>query len=127
MNLPARAPEDCDRLFSERVNAGDVEGVVALYEERGSFVQRDGSVATGRPEIRKAIARLIAARPFLRSDVARVVTAGENLAVLYNDWSLSAKGRDGDPIERSGKALEVVRKQPDGTWLFAIDDPYARG
>ena len=25
-----------------------------------------------------------------------------------------------------GKSAEVVRRQPDGTWLFAIDDPYGR-
>jgi hypothetical protein len=28
----ALAPEDLDRLFLERANAGDVDGVVALYE-----------------------------------------------------------------------------------------------
>jgi uncharacterized protein (TIGR02246 family) len=127
MTMQARTPEDCDRLFGEHVNAGDVEGVVALYEEDGSFVQRDGSVATGRSEIRTAIcpAGRGAADSQERRHEGR--ESGENLAVLYNDWTLAAKGRDGEPIERSGKALEVVRKQPDGTWLFAIDDPYGRG
>src|SRR4029077_10713990 len=56
LTMPARTPEDCDRLFGEHVNAREVEAVVALYEEDGRFVQRDGSVAAGRPEIRKAIA-----------------------------------------------------------------------
>jgi len=28
--------------------------------------------------------------------------------------------------EVKGKSMEVVRRQPDGTWLFAIDDPWAR-
>jgi len=125
--MPARTPEDCDRLFGEHINAGEVEAVVALYEEDGRFVQRDGSVAAGRPEIRKAIARLVAMQPVLRCDVVTVVKAGDGLAVLYNDWSLSAKGPDGDRIERAGKAIEIVRRQVDGTWLFAIDDPYGRG
>src|SRR6476660_7355129 len=126
MSSRAIAPEDCDRLFTERVNAGDVEGVVALYEEQASFVQRDGVLA-GHSEIRKAISRMVAMRPVLRSDVVKVVRSGEDLAVLYNDWSLSLKERDGEPVERTGKALEVVRRQADGTWLFAIDDPYGRG
>ena len=52
---------------------------------------------------------------------------GEDLALVYNDWTLSATGADGNPIERSGKAIEVVRRQPDGSWRFAIDDPTARG
>jgi hypothetical protein len=34
--MQARTPEDCDRLFGEYVNAGEVEGVVALYEEDGN-------------------------------------------------------------------------------------------
>lgn len=125
--MPARTPEDCDRLFEDYVNAGDVEAVVALYEERGSLAQRDGAVATGHAAIRGVITRLVAIRAALRNDVVRVVEAGEELALLYNDWSMSARGRDGNPIQTAGKAIEVVRRQPDGTWRFAIDDPYARG
>ena len=125
--MPARTPGDCDRLFEEHVNAGDVEGVVTLYEEGGSLVQHDGGVATGHSAIRGVIARLVAMQPKLRNDVVRVVQAGEGLALLYNDWSMSARGRDGNPIERAGKAIEVVRRQADGTWRFVIDDPYARG
>ncbi len=125
--MPARAPGDCDRLFEEYVKAGDVEAVVGLYEEGGSLVQHDGGVATGHAAIRGVITRLVAIQPNLRNDVVRVVQAGEDLALLYNDWSMSAKGRDGKPIERAGKAIEVVRRQADGTWRFVIDDPYARG
>ncbi len=125
--MPARTPGDCDRLFEEHVSAGDVEGVVALYEEGGSLVQHDGGVASGHADIRWVIARLVAMRPRLRNDVVRVVKAGEDLALLYNDWTMSATGRDGLLRERSGKAIEVVRRQADGTWLFVIDDPYARG
>ena len=125
--MPARTPGDCDRLFEDYVNAGDVEAVVALYEERGSLVQRDGAVAAGHAAIRGVITRLVAIRTALRNDVVRVIEAGEDLALLYNDWSMSARGRDGNPIQTAGKAIEVVRRQPDGTWRFAIDDPYARG
>lgn len=123
--MPARTPEECDRLFGEYVNAGDLEAVIVLYEQRGSLVQRDGSVATGHSAIRGALSGLAAMRPKLRINMVKVVKAGEDLAVLSNDWSMSAKGPDGNLIERAGKAIEVVRRQPDGTWLFAVDD--ARG
>lgn len=127
MTMQARTPEDCDRLFGECVNAGEVEGVVALYEESACFVQRDGGVAAGHSEIRKVVSRIVAMKPDLQGDVIRVIWAGENLAMVYNDWKMSANGRDGERVERSGKAVEVVRRQADGTWLFAIDDPYGRG
>ena len=125
--MPARTPADCDRLFEEHVNAGEVEAVVAMYEEGGSLVRHDGGVATGHAAIRGVITRLVAVQPTLRNDVVRVIQDGEDLALVYNDWRMAAKGRDGKPIERAGKAIEVVRRQADGTWRFAIDDPYARG
>jgi ketosteroid isomerase-like protein len=57
----------------------------------------------------------------------KVVQSGDDLAMVYNDWHMSAKRPDGQPVEASGKAIEVVRRQPDGTWRFILDDPYARG
>lgn len=123
--MAARTPEDCDRLFAERLNAGDVDGVMALYEGKASYVHRDGA-ASGHPEIRSRIERLAAMRPTLRCDVRRTVRAGADPAVLYNDWAFTAAGSDGKPVERRGRALEVVRRQADGSWLFAIDDPHGR-
>ena len=125
--MPARSPEECDRLFGEHVSAGDLDKVVALYEESASFVQHDGHVAHGHPAIRQALSRLVAMRPKLRLDVVKVVIGAGDLAIVYNDWDMSATGPDGSPIERAGKAIEVMRRQPDGSWRVVIDDPYARG
>ena len=125
--MPAHTPEECDRLFGEHVNAGDLDALMTLYEPGGSVVRIDGSVATGHADIRRALDRLVAMRPTLRLNVLRVVTNGEDIAMVYNDWTMSAKGADGASIERAGRAIEVVRRQADGTWRVAIDDPYARG
>lgn len=70
--------------------------------------------------------RLVALRPAFQTRVVSVVTR-DDLAVVYNDWTLTATSSGAPPIERSGKAMEVVRRQPDGSWRFAIDDPFARG
>lgn len=124
--MRADRPEDCDRLFADGVNAGDVESVVALYEEDGCLVQRDGA-AVGHTAIRQAVARMLASKPRLTCNVRKIVPSGEDLALLYNDWSLTLLGPDGQSVERTGKALELVRRQPDGSWRFVIDDPYGRG
>jgi ketosteroid isomerase-like protein len=63
----------------------------------------------------------------MSTEIVKVVQAGEDLALVYNDWRMSAKGPDGRPIEAVGKAIELVRRQPDGTWRFVLDDPFARG
>ena len=32
----------------------------------------------------------------------------------------------GTVVQRAGKAIEIVRRNADGRWLFAIDDPFGR-
>ncbi len=54
-------------------------------------------------------------------EVDALFEKAEELAATYGVWSMKA----GDQ-ELSGKTIEVVRRQPDGTWLFVIDDPFAR-
>ena len=125
--MAARTAEECDELFARYANAGDLDRLVGLYETDGNLVQQDGSAAHGRTAIRAALAGLVTTGPKLVMNVTKVVRAGDDLAVLYNDWSMTAKGPDGQPAAMSGKAIEIVRRQADGTWLFAVDDPFARG
>jgi uncharacterized protein (TIGR02246 family) len=94
--MAARKPEDCDRLFGELANAGDFEGVVALYEEGASLVQQDGTVATGTAAIRAAIAAFAELRPRFDMNVTRIVRTGDDLAVLYNEWTMTATGPEGN-------------------------------
>jgi uncharacterized protein (TIGR02246 family) len=124
--MPARTPEDCDRLFGEYMNAADVDRVAALYEAEATLVLEGGTAAVGAAAIREALATFATMRPRLRMHVVKVVQAGPDLAVLYNDWTLTAVQPDGSPLEDAGGAIEVVRRQPDGTWRFAVDDPRAR-
>ena len=44
----ALQPEDLDRLFLERANAGDVDGVVDLYEPDAVLAFPPGHLAAGR-------------------------------------------------------------------------------
>jgi uncharacterized protein (TIGR02246 family) len=119
-------PEDVDRLFGERVNAGDLEGLVALYEPTATLVRQDRSTATGTEEIRKELAQLMALRPQITMNVSRIVNDGDTIAVLHDEWHATGTTPDGKPLILNGRASEVVRRQRDGTWRFVIDDPDAR-
>jgi uncharacterized protein (TIGR02246 family) len=127
MTKSATSPEACDHLFGEHVNAGDLEALLALYEPGCSLVRRDGGVARGHGEIRAVLERLLAMQARMRTEIVKVVHSGEDLAMVCNDWHMSAKRPDGEAVEASGKAIEVVRRQADGTWRFILDDPFARG
>jgi len=127
MSSPAaRTPEDCSHRLSEYLEAGDLDAIVGLYEPGATFVTQDRSVKVGRDAIRQAFAEFAAAKPRLRSNFIMVLRNGDNLAVLYNDWTTSVRTPDGQEQEMTGKAVEVVCRQSDGSWKFAVDDPFAR-
>jgi ketosteroid isomerase-like protein len=53
----------------------------------------------------------------------KVVVAAD-IAILFSDWSLDAIDINGSPIRLSGQTSDVVRRQPDGQWMLAIDCPF---
>ena len=123
----ARTAEACDELLGELLLSGDLDGILELYEKGASFVNQDRQVLVGHDAIRTGFEVLAAAKPRLRSNIVRTMRNGDNLAVLYNDWTMSVTPPGGEPMQMTGKAIEVVCKQSDGSWRFAIDDPWARG
>lgn len=124
--MPARSPEEVDALFERGINAGDAAAVAALYAEDAVLIPQPGQIAVGREAIEEALRPITAAGTKITMNVLNTITAGDT-AILYNDWVGKVTPPDGNDIEFAGKAIEVVRRQPDGNWLFAIDDPYARG
>ena len=107
----AAQPEDLSRLVVERLNAGDVEGLVALYEPDAVLALPNGRVATGSREIRQAYAHLVADRPTFALGQQQPTLRTGDLALT------SVRLVDG------GVTVEVARRQPDGTWLWVIDHP----
>jgi len=105
----ARQPEDLDRLFLERANAGDVDGVVDLYEPQAVLAFPPGQLAAGAQAIREVYASLLASRPRF-SGVIRPAIRNGDIAVTST-------------IRAGNATVEVARRQPDGTWLWVIDQP----
>jgi ketosteroid isomerase-like protein len=106
---PARAPNDLARFFVDRANAGDVDGLVALYEQDAMLAFPPGSLARGRDEIREVYEKLLADRP-------RFAPGEQQPALISGDLALTATRLVG-----GGLTVEVARRQPDGTWRWAID------
>ena len=123
--MAATKPEDLDRLFAEGINGGDAAVVAALYEKDGVLLFQ-GTTFQGPDAIRGFLEGMVAGKPRITMNVKQVVQSGD-VAMVYNDWSMTATGADGKSEASSGKALEVVRRQADGTWKYLIDDPTARG
>ena len=108
---PAVQPEDLGRYFLERANAGDVEGLVALYEPGAVLAFPPGRLAVGHAEIRAVYAELLAGKPSFSS-------AGQPPAVRNGDLALTSTRLPG-----GGATVEIARRQPDGSWRWVIDQP----
>jgi uncharacterized protein (TIGR02246 family) len=121
----ARTPEDVHRLWAEYFVAGDVEGMLSLYEPDATLAAQSGASVTGRLAIREVLAAFIAVRRKFEIDIGRALQSGD-LALLVSSWKLEGERR-GEPYESSGRTADVVRRQPDGSWLYVIDSPYGEG
>ncbi|GII89219.1 hypothetical protein Ssi03_72090 [Sphaerisporangium siamense] len=108
----AREPEDLTRLFVERANAGDAEGVAALYEEDAVMAYPPGSFTTGRAAIRALWEKVLAQGPRFEPETPLPTLVSGDLALT------STPPKDG-----AGARAQVARRQPDGTWLRVLDRP----
>ncbi|MGH3645956.1 MAG: YybH family protein [Micromonosporaceae bacterium] len=107
----AARPEDLSRFFVERANAGDVEGLVALYEPDAVLALPAGQITTGSEAIRQEFRQLLADNPTFAPGELRP-------ALRHGDLALTSTRLPG-----GGATAEVARRQPDGTWLWVIDEP----
>jgi ketosteroid isomerase-like protein len=108
---PALNPEDLARLFVVRANAGDVEGIVALYESDAVLACPGGQVVVGSKAIRSFYSELLAERP-------RFEPGEQQPALRHRDLALTSSRLPNGVV-----TAEIARKQSDGTWLWAIDQP----
>ena len=119
--MRATTPEHCDELFTRFANAGDLEGLVALYEPEACLAQPQGPPACGTAAVRESLAGFLATQPELEMKVVRALRAGDDLAVLYSDYRVRAVGQ-AEPL--AGRSMIVVRRRPDGSWRILVDAPY---
>ncbi len=107
----ATDPNDLGRYFVERANAGDVDGLVALYEPNAVLAFPAGSIATGHTEIRAVYERFVASAPALAPGRQRPALVSGDLALTSAELTTGAV------------TVEIAHRQPDGSWLWAVDQP----
>lgn len=126
--MPARRPEECDLLLFEVIETGDLDAALALYEPDAVFVVSGDRVVTGHAAIREVLQGMIAANATGKLDTVTAVTSADgSVAFTRAKGSSTRSGPDGRPVTTHFQSIEVVRKQPDGTWRIAIDDPSGEG
>ncbi len=116
-------PIDTVAQLVQAINRGDLAAAVALYESNAVLVVRPGQLARGAVAIREALAGFVALKATLRSEAQRVLEA-DNVALYLGRWSLRGTDPGGEPVLMSGESTDVLRRQRDGRWLIALDNPW---
>jgi ketosteroid isomerase-like protein len=116
--MSARNPSDFHRLFPRYVlRDGDIDSVLTLYDPQAVFCNRTGELRAGEQALRRELAPFTAARAEFDFRIRREIRAGD-IALVHNEWSVRP------PQASSGYAIEVFRRQADGTWRLLIGDPF---
>jgi hypothetical protein len=108
-NAPVLDPQELERLLIVRQHAGDIDGMVALFEPDAVVDCGGGKFLRGYAAIRAYFAEVW--------EAGRKFAIGEQRpALICGDLALtSTRLPDGDITS------EVARRQPAGLWLWVID------
>jgi uncharacterized protein (TIGR02246 family) len=108
----AMRPEEITSLVVERFNAGDAAGVAALYEQDAVMAYPPGGQTKGREAIRTLWEKMLAGGLRFEPEPPLPTLVSGDIALT------STIARDG-----AGVRVQVVRRQPDGSWLRLLDQP----
>ena len=111
----AHQPEDLTRLFVQAANAGDADGIAELYEQSAVMAYPPGGMTVGREAIRQLWAQILEQAPHFEPEEPLPTLVSGDLALTSTP-----------PKDASGARAQVVRRQPDGTWLRVLDQPEFR-
>lgn len=108
----ALRPEDLTRLFVERSNAGDAEGVALLYEDDAVLAYPPGGQTVGRAAIQALWEKVLESRPHFEQEPPLPTLVSGDIALTSTP-----------PKDKAGARAQVVRRQADGSWLRVLDQP----
>jgi ketosteroid isomerase-like protein len=117
----AETPEQVAALFMEYLEAGDLDGLVSLYEPNAHVVAAPGLLLVGTVAIRETLRQMIDSGARVRLE-PRNIRCVDDLALVSNTATLTEATPDAKPIIST--TTEILRRQPDGGWLHVLDDPF---
>jgi ketosteroid isomerase-like protein len=121
--LTSLTPEELLNLQVQEFNKGNINFLMSLYEDNVCFAPRPGQVDRDLESIRRSFQGLIDMGAKLDAKTQRIIYASD-LALLITKWSITGTEPNGNSINLTGRGTVVLRQQPDGSWLIAIENPW---
>ena len=124
--MSTATPEQVLETIVSGINSGDLDSLMPLYESEAAFAAEPGNLAHGAPGVSQALSGFISMNGKLDLEVTRVLEA-DDLALVVGVWSFEGTGPDGETVQLAANNADVLRRQPDGSWRFVIDNPWGTG
>lgn len=121
--MTPQTPEALHHAWGERFSAGDVDGLLALYDPNAVLMAQPGQTVQGLAAIREVLAGFLALKGTFAITLQTALQSGDT-ALIFARWTLSDGQTPDGPISLAGQTSDVARRQPDGRWLLVIDNPY---
>jgi uncharacterized protein (TIGR02246 family) len=112
-----------DSAFASAANAGNAAGVAANYVPDAQLMPPNQPVVQGREAVQKFWGGLLGAYQVKFQVTADEVEGRGDLAYARGHYTLDGTPKAGGApaMHDQGKYLEILRRQPDGRWLYAVD------
>lgn len=107
---PIHDPQYLAKELVARARAGNVDGMAALYET-GAVLNGGGEMVVGREAIRAFYMHLV-------KTGVKFELGDQRAAIINGDLALTSTCLSNGIV-----TAEIARRQIDGTWLWAIDQP----
>ncbi len=106
--------------FIQAVRSGDSAAFAAMYTEDAVFMPPNQPMVQGQAAIQTWMEEFPAITKF---NLTAVEIDGQgDLAFVRGTYSMTIAPEGApEPIQDTGKYVEIRRKQPDGSWLMAVD------
>ena len=121
--MNANTPYEIYGLFSEYFNAGTIDLLLTLYTDDAVLIPAAGQEARGKEAIRQALNGFLSLKGSFQIEPPTVIEANDT-ALVMGTWTLNGTSPTGEPVEIVGQTSDVIRRQPEGNWLFVIDNPF---
>ena len=122
--MAAHTPEAVHAEWMKAFNAGNLVGMIALYEPDSAVVSEPGGdVVSGPAALEENLKGYLSLAGQIDLRLQRCIRSTD-LAILYSGWTMNGHAPDGSEVSMKGQTTDVVRRQEDGTWLLAIDNPF---
>lgn len=115
------SPDQAHSLFVKAMNEKNLEQLCAIYTDDAVMVLRSGDLEVqGKRTIRRVFTKMIEALDSLKLDIVYQVRS-EDTVLFRSRYRSVFHTSDGEKQDVVSSGIDVLERQPDGTWLFTIN------